>query len=210
MLKRYAAPAALTLGDLRQVRAIASTEDVGRDGLIVRTAGIDLTNFTANPVILFDHDPAKPIARAASVKAEGGKLVTLIQFPDEDVSAQADEVYGLVRAGVLNTLSIGFEVLEGRTITVDGNPVREIVRCELGEISIVSVPALPSALVTERAQRTQCDADLARHLATAERYRRELGIAAPVKRKPLERRSMEFHRAMAAVYERELAEGHQR
>lgn len=204
MLKRYATDAALSLADLRQVRAIASTEDVGRDGIIVRTAGIDLTAFKNNPVILFDHDPAKPIARAVSVKPDGAKLVVTMEFPDAGVSAIADETYGLIRAGVLNAISIGFDVIEaGQPTSRDGEMVQEIKRCELAEISVVSIPALASALVTERARRGEPDPAMAHYIRTAERYRRELGITPKPGRKP-ERRSMEFHRRMAAIYRVEL------
>ena len=44
---------------------IFNTEDVGRDGHIVRNAGIRIENYRSNPTILFAHDDkAPPVGRS--------------------------------------------------------------------------------------------------------------------------------------------------
>lgn len=138
--------------DDRSVTVTCSTEMLGRDDLIVRSEGIDLTWYQRNPVWLWQHDPDQPIARAENIGVTNGKLVAKVRFPPEGVSAKSDEILGLIRAGVVNAASIGFDPKD--TAPVDPKDPRsgvQILRCELNEVSFVSVPALPDALVTERA-----------------------------------------------------------
>ena len=81
-------------------------------------------------------------------------------------------------------------------------------------MSFVSVPAVPDALVTERARRDRASRDgMAQHReraarfereALARRFARDLGVPfdAPPKRRPM---NMEAHRRMARLFEREIA-----
>jgi len=160
------------LADKRQVRVIVSTEDLGRDGLVVLTSGINLHNFRLNPVILWAHNPDWPIARAVEINPVGNTLVSLAQFPPAGASERADEIFELIRAGVINAASIGFEIEEGPD--KDG----KVARCELAEYSFVAIPALPNALVTERA-RPRRGATMARgtmgyYREIAERFERQM------------------------------------
>ena len=58
---------ATALAEKRQVRTVVSTETQVRDDLVVLTAGIDLADYRKNPVVLWAHDPAVPIARATTI-----------------------------------------------------------------------------------------------------------------------------------------------
>jgi uncharacterized protein len=74
-----------------------------------------------------------------------------VQFPPEGTSAKADEVYGLIRAGVVNVASIGF-------LPIDAEPLdskqpwagQRFLKSELMEFSFVSVPANRGATVVDR------------------------------------------------------------
>lgn len=144
--------AAEALAENRQVVVIISTDDVDRQGDIVVQAGILLDAYRANPVVLWQHDPMHPIARCAEIGIADGKLRALVQFPPEGTSEKADEVYGLIRAGVVNAASIGF-------LPLDAEPMDEkqpwagqrFLSCELMEFSFVSVPANRGATVVGRA-----------------------------------------------------------
>ncbi|MDE2342927.1 MAG: HK97 family phage prohead protease [Betaproteobacteria bacterium] len=136
----------------RSVTVTCSTETLGRDEIILISSGIELDRYRQNPVWLWQHNPDWPIARATTIDVIDGKLVARVTFPAEGVSERADEIYGLVRAGVINAASTGFETIEAEPI----DPKRpdggiRITRCELQEVSFVSIPAVPDALVTERA-----------------------------------------------------------
>jgi phage head maturation protease len=78
--------------------------------------GLDLEPYLQKPVVLWGHDPEQPIARAISAELIDGQLMAQIQFAPEGISCKADEIYGLVKAGILNTVSIGFDPIDAQPI----------------------------------------------------------------------------------------------
>lgn len=138
--------------DQRAVTVVCSTETLGRDDIILVSTGIELNRYRQNPVWLWQHNPDWPIARAAQIDVKDGALIARVQFPPEGVSERADEILGLIRAGVINAASTGFETIEAEPIDPkDPRGGVRIVRCELHEVSFVSIPAVPDALISERA-----------------------------------------------------------
>lgn len=140
------------LADARQVLVTCSTAAIDRVGDIVEQAGIDVSNFARLKTVLWNHDQNRPIAKAVTVSIVGDHLEALVEFPPEGVSKLADETYGLIKAGVINAVSIGFLPTEGKAL--DGKDPKKgmrITKCELLELSFVSVPANPNAEIMERA-----------------------------------------------------------
>ena len=140
----------------RQVRVICSTEQIDRAGESVVQSGIDLSAYRANPVVLWQHDPAEPIARAVAIDLVGGQLHADVEFPPEGISAAADKICGLIKSGVINAVSIGFNPLVTEPMDPanpgtrkDPGPQRYL-KSELMEFSFVSVPANPGALIVAR------------------------------------------------------------
>lgn len=94
--------------------------------------------------MLFQHDPAQPIGIWTAIREDArglyveGRLLT-------DV-ANAREVASLMRAGVLDGLSIGFRALKSRRDKRTG--IRRIEAIDLWEISVVTFPMQPDARVT--------------------------------------------------------------
>lgn len=134
------------LGD-RQVRVICSTPDADRAGDVVMAEGIELSAYNANPVVLWNHDTDYPIARCVEIGVKGGQLEALVQFPPEGDDATADRIYKLIKAGVVNATSIGFQPVKADPIKGGGY---KFTASELMEFSFVSVPANANALVVER------------------------------------------------------------
>jgi len=197
-----------SLAQRRQVRVIVSDESLGRDGLVVVTSGIDLTNFRRNPVILWQHDPSEPIACAASISVAGDRLEALVQFPPAGVCRRSDEALGLIQNSVVNSCSIGFDPLEMMPID-PSKPFGDmkILESELQEISFVSVPALASALVLERSRRGRGRARTltVRHQRMAKLFAAEIA-ASPARRSKTKPRTTAAQRwANAAKYQRELS-----
>jgi len=148
----HRADVAATDGEDRSVTVTCSTETLGRDDIVMISEGIQLDRYRQNPVWLWQHNPDWPVARASTIDVIDGNLVARVTFPAEGISTRADEIYGLIRAGVINAASTGFETVEAEPI----DPKRpdggiRITKCELQEVSFVSIPACPDALVTERA-----------------------------------------------------------
>ncbi len=148
-IRRQALPTETNvLADRRQVRVVCSTPEVGRDGIVLISEGVDLSSYKTNPVVLWQHDADRPVARAIQIGVSGGSLEALVQFPDEGISPKADEVYGLIRSGVINAVSVGIDPLQVDDGSEGG---QRIVKAEMLEFSFVSIPAVRGALITERA-----------------------------------------------------------
>lgn len=149
-VRRTTSPRALkflgTVGE-RQIRVIASDATPDRMGDILDPNGVELSQYRRNPIVLAQHDAGQPIARCGSIAVDGDKVVALIDFPPEGVSARSDEYLRLCKAGILGAVSVGFLPHEWEPIRGAGY---RFTRWEMLELSIVSVPANPSALITER------------------------------------------------------------
>jgi len=181
-----------SLADKRQVRAVISTETLGADGLVVRTAGINLDRFRANSIVLWSHDPETPIARAIEIGPRGSELVALCQFPARGVSPKADEVLGLIQCDIVRATSIGFES-EQVTPLDASKPYGDlsIDKCVLMEFSFCAIGALPDSLVSERSRGRPFDPARAEHLRRAEFFKAEA------------RRDRDRHLLLAQQLERE-------
>ena len=186
-------------GDARTIRCVVSDETTGRDGYSVSTSGIDLAAYRTNPVVLYQHDPTRPIARATEIAPSGSQLVATVQFPPPGASADSDQCLALVKAGILNAISVGMRILAT-------NPQRGgatiITKSELLEFSIVSVPALPTALITSRASRPTGDTStIAGRRALAAKYRAELDEASAIELRRMNARKirLEYLRAISRM-----------
>lgn len=119
--------------------------DLGRDVIMPGAFRETLQKRGAGGVkMLFQHDPAQPIGiwtrlveDTRGLYAEGRLL--------KDV-ATAREVEALMRAGVLDGLSIGFRALKSKRDARSG--MRRIEAIDLWEISVVTFPMQPDARVT--------------------------------------------------------------
>ncbi|MFV3129269.1 HK97 family phage prohead protease [Niveispirillum sp. KHB5.9] len=148
MRKSFAGGQAQALGP-RRVRVQCSSDGIDRTGEVVQQSGIE---FPASVPVLWGHDPDLPIGRAYP-RMERGALVAEVEFAPEGICEHADRVCGLVKAGVVNTVSIGFDVLKAEPMDRGrpGGPQRYL-KSELLELSFVSVPANADAQVTERSR----------------------------------------------------------
>ena len=113
---------------------------------VLEPKGCLLENYHANPIVLADHDPGKPIGRA-KVSIEDDRVVALVEFAPAGISPKADEYCGLAKAGVLGAVSVGFRSLDWEPIKDGGY---RFIKWELMELSMVAVPCNPEALVVQR------------------------------------------------------------
>jgi HK97 family phage prohead protease len=134
----------------RQVRVIASDGTLDRMGDILEPNGVQLANYRKNPIVLAQHDSNQPIARCESIAIADDKVVALIDFPLEGTSSRSDEYLRLMKAGIIAAVSVGFIPLAREPLKNGG---WRFTSWELLELSCVSVPANPAALVTEKAYR---------------------------------------------------------
>lgn len=124
---------------------IISDESVDRQGEIIQQDGWDFKNYLNNPVVLFGHDSYDlPIGKTIDITVENGKTLATIQFAAE-MYDKAMTIWNMVKAGILNTVSVGFINKEYLDNQEQDNIV--LTKNELLEISIVPVPANPNAIV---------------------------------------------------------------
>ena len=71
-----------------EVEVIISTSALARDGHILEPSGCDLTNYRANPIVLWQHNPDVPVGRATDLAIQGDRIQARILFAPAGVSAK--------------------------------------------------------------------------------------------------------------------------
>lgn len=138
---------------------VASDETPDRVGDVIQVNGWELTQYKQNPVILWGHDgnAIPPIGRATNVRRgqyqKKKALLASIEFAPAEAHPFAETVYQLAKGGFVNAVSVGFMPLETKEIDDKerkklGMPQYGVMysKASLLEVSLVSVPANPSAL----------------------------------------------------------------
>ena len=128
-----------------QATFVISDESVDRQGEIIKQDGWDFKNYLKNPVVLFGHDSYDlPIGKSVKIWTEDTKTYMTIEFA-ATIYEKAMVIWNMVKAGILNTVSVGFINKE----YLDGEDYDNFVltKNELLEVSIVPVPANPNAIV---------------------------------------------------------------
>ncbi|HGN0903298.1 TPA: HK97 family phage prohead protease [Pseudomonas aeruginosa] len=153
MNERQKAYAVVTLKDLQQdqrtFKGIASTPETDRHGDIVVSAGARFKN----PVpLLWMHEADKAIGTVEFGKPTADGIPFTARIPKVDEPGVLKDLVDLawhsVKAKVVRGVSIGFRVLEGGCESLAQGGKR-FTSFELMELSLVSVPANPSATITE-------------------------------------------------------------
>ena len=125
----------------KEIVGIASTEDSDRHGEVIKQDGWILDGYKKNPVVLAHHNSWYfPIGKTLDIAVENGKL--MFKFVLTEATQEAREAGQLVKEGILSTFSVGFRALER-----DPDDRSIITKAELYEISLVTIPANPNAVV---------------------------------------------------------------
>jgi len=122
--------------DSIMIEGYASTNDADRQGDVVPTAVWEkgMENYLKNPIILAYHDHSEPVGRMVEHRIDSKGL-----WIKARISAAAEDVFNLVKDGVLTAFSIGFRIADAEyNSAAELFVVKEL---ELHEISVVSVPA---------------------------------------------------------------------
>lgn len=155
--KQMIAPIDPVAGEMRTLRFCISTETVDRELDRIALAGWDLTQYRNNPVVLWAHDAQRlPIGRAMDVGVVNGRLMASVKFVPPDMPEAggfAEAVFRMAKEGWLGATSVGFRPIkwdytndETRGAD-DWFPGIDFEEQELVELSIVTVPANPEALI---------------------------------------------------------------
>lgn len=138
-----------------EIAVIMSTDALARDGHVLVTRGCVLENYRKNPIVLWSHDPTQPIGNAESIEVGANAITATVRFAPPGASARADEIRALAKSGVIRAVSVGFDAIDMQPL----DPKRprggqRITRWELLELSLVSTPADPGAMIIGRSNMT--------------------------------------------------------
>lgn len=131
---------------------ILSDESLNSYGFRILTEGIDISQFTKNPVMLFNHQTGGetytgPIGRWENIRFEEGKLLADAYFDTEDETAQ--NIAGKVERGFIKGASLGINIIEADTnpdLLIDGQTYPTVTKCRVFEASIVDLPSNANSL----------------------------------------------------------------
>ena len=149
----------------RVLRFIGSDQSIDRDNERIMAEGWKLTNYRKNPVVLVNHNAYDlPVAKTKKVwiNKDEKKLMFDIEFPEPEVSSIGDTLYKLYSNGFMSATSVGFQPNREKITYGDGKKQPRVTfgEQELLEISLVSVPANPRALLTAKSMSEAIDAEV--------------------------------------------------
>lgn len=145
----------------RAVVVKITTDDIDRDGEIIRPRGVDLKQYRKNPIVLWAHDyDEPPLGKALWIKSapDGKAVIAKAQFAKRPENHEGewrpDTILDLYRQDVLRAVSIGFIPMKWHRPTPpeikDDPRLAEVVliydKVLLLEFSAVPIPSNPEAL----------------------------------------------------------------
>ncbi|MFB6347845.1 HK97 family phage prohead protease [Moraxella sp. ZJ142] len=133
--------------DERIITGIASTPNTDRDDDILEPDGV---KFSLPIPLLWQHNHNQPIGEvtAAKITDKGIEITAKIAKIDENgkLKERIDEAWQAVKSGLVKCLSVGFKVKEFNYL--ENSWGLHIKEWEWYELSVVTVPANPDAIIT--------------------------------------------------------------
>lgn len=134
---------------------VLSDESVNCYGFWIKTEGIDLSQFSKNPLMLWMHnrpwrgttDEVLPIGKWENTRTEKATLIGDPVFDESDDFAV--KLKKKVEGGFLKMASIGIEIIETSTdpkLLKPGQTRATVTKCKLREVSLVDLGANDNAL----------------------------------------------------------------
>lgn len=123
---------------------VLSTEAPDRVGDIVIINGLDTKNFESNPVALYMHNHQEPIGVWSNLKKANGALTGRLNLASKGTSKLIDFAHSMIEQGILKAVSVSFLP---KVTQANKNRGYKITESELVEVSLVTVPMNPQALM---------------------------------------------------------------
>ena len=150
---------------------VDSYGDIVRKGAFVESIG-EWVAKGKMPPILWNHDPSDPIGVYTKMQEDDKGLFVEGRLLIDDVP-RAKQTHALMKAGVIDGLSIGYRVKE-YLYNVD-EEVTDLIKLSLREVSIVTFPANPETRI--EAVKSRLDAGELPTLPEFEKFLREAGFS---------------------------------
>lgn len=144
--------------DERIITGIASTPSTDRDDDVLEPMG---AKFALPIPLLWQHNHNQPIGEVvdAKITEKGIEITAKIAKIDENgkLKSRIDEAWQSIKSGLVKCLSVGFKVKEYNYF--DNSWGLHIKEWEWYELSVVTVPANPDAVISSVKQIKQAFAD---------------------------------------------------
>jgi HK97 family phage prohead protease len=129
------------------MKYILSNDSVNSYGFWVLTAGIDLSRFVKNPIILVQHNDNQLSVGLMRLSLENGQLMGEPEFDAEDPIGK--ELKRKYEKGYMSGFSIGIEPIElsdSKEYRKTGQSRKTVTKCVLYEVSVANVPSNPDSV----------------------------------------------------------------
>ena len=136
--------------DSRTKKFQLSSENIDRDGDIIRQNGFDWSDYKKNPMVLFNHNKSIPIGSGVDWEMIDGVWQAGIRFASKGVSEKADEIYRLIEDEIIRTVSIGFIPIDAGWVKIDERDVFEYRKIKMLEISVLALPSNADAALASK------------------------------------------------------------
>lgn len=127
---------------------VVSDESVNRYGWRLLVAGIDTEGFLKNPVCCVQHNTwLIPVGKWKNLRVDGQKLLGTVEFDRNDDDAV--KLYWKYKDGYMNAVSLNVvpvEESDDASMLIKGQKYPTLVRSELLEISLVTLPGQKNAV----------------------------------------------------------------
>ena len=150
---------------------VDSYGDIVRKGAFVESIG-EWEAKGKMPPILWNHDPSDPIGVYTKMQEDDKGLFVEGRLLIDDVP-RAKQTHALMKAGVIDGLSIGYRVKE--YLYNEDEEVTDLIKLSLREVSIVTFPANPETRI--EAVKSRLDAGELPTLPEFEKFLREAGFS---------------------------------
>lgn len=119
---------------------------INQYGFRVSNAGLDLSRFKANPVVLDEHYAStwNVIGRCEDIQIEGHLLTAYVVFDMEN--EYAAQIAGKVERGFLKGCSLGLDPYSMNNFVIAPDGTYDLIKSEILELSIVAIPNNANAI----------------------------------------------------------------
>lgn len=131
---------------------VGSTEEVDRDGDIIRLAGWELDSYRKNPVFMWAHNYSMPpLGKAVQITKDFDRMQLIFRIKFSEHNPMAVMVAKMYKEKVLNASSVGFQPTKTPKPREKNSPEdvmvgREYIGQELLELSAVPIPSNAGAV----------------------------------------------------------------
>ena len=131
---------------------VLSDETPDRMDDIILASAWQIESFAKNPIALFNHDRDFIVGTWKNIGVNKDKqLRGHLQLAPKGTSPRIDEIRNLIDADILRGVSVGFRAIDARPRPESKSGGLLFTKCDLVEVSLVSIPANPNALAVAKA-----------------------------------------------------------